>query len=138
MKRPSLIILLISFLLFGCQESADDFFSGRPSEMSLVHGRIIGGPPETMLVLLKIPARFPDATLKHISNWQGSVIAWWIDAEKHNLMVESFSKISHNEMLCFKEWISVRYRFKPQEANQVLDQIEAYLNAAPYTHPRTN
>jgi hypothetical protein len=65
-----LVVLASGTLLAGCKESADGFFSGRPSGMAMVHNRIIGGPPEAMLELLRVPSRFPDARpAKALESW---------------------------------------------------------------------
>jgi hypothetical protein len=126
---PSIFALVIvALLLVGCKEGADDFFSGRPSEMAMVHNRIIGGPPESMIELLRVPSRFPDATEAHISHWQDSVIAWWQHPEKHELMIVSFGKISHNELSTLRSW--VRFRDKNQTKKNVLalNKVEEALN----------
>ncbi len=118
-------------LLVGCEEDADDFFSGRPSEMAMVHNRIIGGPSESMIELLRVPSRFPDATETQISQWQGSVIAWWRHPEKHELMIASFRKISRNEMYTLGVWVRVRDKHQTKENSLILNEIEVALNAVP-------
>lgn len=125
------ILVLATLLLAGCKDDADSFFSGRPSEMSMVHNRIIGGPPETMVELLRVPSRFPDANEAQISDWQGSVIAWWRNAEKHGLMVDSFAKISRHEMYELRVWVRVRDKFQTEANAKTLSEIDAALDALP-------
>jgi hypothetical protein len=113
-------LLIFAFLtgLSACRQSADEFFSGRPSGMATVHNRIIGGSPETMVALLQVPARFPDATAAHIADWQESVIAWWGNAEKHDLLVASLGKITPEEARVLLSWVLVEtpYRSVPKAA----------------------
>lgn len=131
-QRYLLILLVASATLFaGCNKGAEQFFSGRPSEMSMVHNRIIGGPPETMVELLRVPSRFPDATESHIADWQESVIAWWLNPEKHALMMDSFGKISSAEMQALRNWVQVRDKYRSKEKAKLLDEIGAAINAAP-------
>lgn len=92
-------------LLIGCNGGADAFFSGRPFEMAMIHNCIISGSHEAMAELLKIPARLPAAKDSHIDKWQGSIIAWWRNPEKHDHIVASFSKISFDEMVSLEQWV---------------------------------
>jgi hypothetical protein len=131
MRQQRLILLFVAAvtLLAGCKEGADKFFSGRPSEMAMVHNRIIGGPPEAMIELLRVPSRFPDATESHIANWQESAIAWWWNPEKHELMIASFEKISRQDMHALRTWIQVRDKHRSKEKAKALDEIEVAINA---------
>lgn len=96
--------------------------------MAMVHSRIIGGSPATMIDLLQIPVRFPDASVSHIDKWQESTIAWWWHPEKHELIISSFSKISPEEVDALKTWVSVRSKHRSREKAQALDEIEAAIN----------
>jgi len=125
------ILMAGTMLLVGCTGDADDFFSGRPSEMAMVHNRIIAGPPESMIELLRVPSRFPDATETQISQWQESVIAWWRHPEKHELMIASFEKMSRNEMYTLGVWVRVRDKHQTKENSLILNEIEAALNEVP-------
>lgn len=130
MRQRYLILTLVAALLFaGCNESADEFFSGRPSEMSMVHNRIIAGQPEAMVELLRVPSLFPDATESHIANWQESVIAWWLHPEKHELMKTSFGKISREEINALRNWVRTRGKNLSNEKTSALDEIEKAINA---------
>lgn len=133
MRQRYLILLPIAaaMLFAGCKESAGSFFSGRPSEMAMVHNRIIAGPPEAMVELLRVPSRFPDATEPHIATWQESAIAWWWHPEKHQLMIASFEKMSREEQDTFKNWVRVRDRHRSKEKAQALNEIEVAITAAP-------
>ncbi len=130
-RRQHLILLLVAAvtLLAGCKRGADEFFSGRPSEMSMVHNRVIGGPPEAMIELLRVPSRFPDATESHIGNWQESAIAWWQVPEKRELMIALFGKSPREEMRALRDWVRVRDKHRSQEKSQVLAEIELAINA---------
>lgn len=112
----------------GCNDEADDFFSGRPSEMAMAHNRVIGGSSEAMIDLLKIPSRFPDATELHIALWQYSIVAWWRNNEKHELMKSSFNKISKNELYMLKVWVRVRDKHHTENNSITLSEIEAELD----------
>ncbi len=72
-----LALLIVAVILEGCRETADSFFSGRPSGMAMAHNRVLGGSVESVIDLLRIPRRFPDAEARHKSDWQEPVIAWW-------------------------------------------------------------
>ena len=120
-------------LLAGCEEGAEKFFSGRPSEMAMVHNRIIAGPPEAMVELLRVPSRFPDATESHIAIWQESVIAWWWHPEKHKLMIASFGKMSREEMYALRNWVRVRDKYRSKEKAKALDEIEVAINTTALT-----
>ena len=117
-------------LLAACRESADNFFSGRPSGMAMAHNRIIGGPPETMVALLQIPSRFPDATVAHIADWQESVIAWWGNVEKHDLLVESFRKITPEETHTLLTWLQVEAPSRSVPKAAALKELAAAARAA--------
>lgn len=126
MKCAALCTLLcLSLLLSACRESADDFFSGRPSGMSMVHNQIIGGPPERMVELLRVPSRFPDATVAHIADWQESIIAWWWNQEKHDLLVASFRKLTLEESRVLLAWLRVEAPSRSAQKAGALREIEA-------------
>src|SRR5262245_7302442 len=93
--RPSLGIALLAIAVAGCQESADGFFSGRPSGMSRAHNRVLEGSVESMVDLLRIPQRFPDATASHKLSWQESVIAWWL--AKNQLVLDALPRLTAPE-----------------------------------------
>jgi len=126
MGRHYLILASLAaiMLIAGCREGAEKFFSGRPSGMAMVHNRIIAGPPETMVELLQVPSRFPDATEAHIADWQESAIAWWLHPEKHELMIASLGKISREETQALRKWVRMRHPHLSPEKAKVLDAIE--------------
>ncbi len=123
-------VMSVSLPLAACRESADDFFSGRPSGMAMVHNRIIGGPPETMVELLRVPARFPDAAPAHIADWQESVIAWWWSADRHALLVESFGKLTAEESRVLQEWLRVEAPSRSAPKAAALGEIAVAARAA--------
>lgn len=131
--RPCFFILTlvaVVTLFTGCKKGAEEFFSGRPSEMATVHNRIVAGPPEAMVELLRVPSRFPDATESHITDWQESVLAWWWSPEKHEVMITSFGKMSREEVDALRDWVRVRHKYRIKEKAKALDDIEAAINAA--------
>ena len=96
----------------------------------MVHNRIIGGPPETMLELLRVPIRFPGATVAHIADWQESVIAWWWHADRHALLVESLGGITTEETRVLLVWLRVEAPGRSVQKAAALKEIEAAANAA--------
>jgi hypothetical protein len=126
-------VVAAATILGGCKEGAEEFFSGRPSEMAMVHNRIIAGPPEAMIDLLRVPFRFPDATESHIADWQESVIAWWWHPEKHELMIASFQKITREEAYALRDWVRVRHGHRSKEKAKALDEIEAAIDAEAFS-----
>jgi hypothetical protein len=125
-----LMILGVSLLIAACTEGADKFFSGRPSEMAMGHNRIIGGPPEAMVELLRVPSRFPGATEAQVMTWQESTIVWWGTPEKHDVLVASFPKLSREESSALLIWVQVRGNSRSMEKAAALDAIQAAINAA--------
>jgi hypothetical protein len=134
-RQHYLILTLVAAatLFAGCKDGAEEFFSGRPSEMAMVHNRIIGGPPEAMVELLRVPSRFPDATESHIASWQESVIAWWWHPEKHEVMIASFGKMSREEVHALRDWVRVRHKYRSKEKAKALDEIEVAINSAAFS-----
>jgi len=125
----TLAFVVASPLLAGCKSDAASFFSGRPSEMSMVHNRIIAGPPEAMVELLRVPSRFADATESHITDWQESVIAWWWHAEKRELMITSLNKITSEELFALRFWVRVENKNRNEKRAQALHEIEMAIDA---------
>lgn len=124
------ILIAAAALLTGCGNGADSFFSGRPSEMAMVHNRVIGGGPEAMIELLRVPLRFPAATEPQISSWQESAIAWWRHSEKRQLMITTFEKMSADEKEALQKWARVRHQHLSKEKAQALEDIERASAAA--------
>lgn len=128
-----LTLVVMATLFAGCKKGAEEFFSGRPSEMAMVHNRIIAGPPEAMVELLRVPSRFPDATESHITDWQESVLAWWWNPKKHEVMITSFGKMSREEVHALRDWVRVRHKYRIEEKAKALDEIEVAINAAAFS-----
>lgn len=135
--RPALLwkhcaaLAIMALLLAGCKQGADAFFSGRPSEHAMVHNRIIAGGLEEMLVLLRVPARFPDASVSHIGNWQESTIAWWWHAEKHDLMLAAFGRLTPTERAALKTWVAVKIPGRSGQKAKALAEMEMAINSMP-------
>jgi hypothetical protein len=130
-RRYLPIVVAMALPLAGCKDGADAFFSGRPSEMSMAHNRIIAGTPEAMVELLRVPSRFPDAKESHIANWQESAIAWWGRADKRGAMIASATKLSRQEAQALKAWLRLRDGQRSAEKARALDEIEAALTLLP-------
>ncbi len=95
----------------------------------MIHNRIIGSKDsEAMIHLLQVPSRFPDATESQIALWQNSIISWWRNEQKHGQMMQSFKKISKNEMYMLKVWVRVRDKFQIEKNAITLHHIEAALD----------
>src|SRR5262245_17555699 len=101
-------VVLLAAAFAGCADSAERFFSGRPSGMAMAHNRVLEGSLESMIDLLRIPQRFPDATEAHKLSWQESMIAWW-DA-KRELVLAALPKLSAAEMQSLENWAAVQDR----------------------------
>ncbi|MBI5189324.1 MAG: hypothetical protein HZA22_01420 [Nitrospirae bacterium] len=95
----------------------------------MVHNRIIAGGEPEMLVLLRVPARFPDATDEHKADWQNSVVAWWLVPEKRPLMERGFGRLSEPELDAVKSWLRVRYGFRSPRFDPVLVEVESAVTS---------
>jgi hypothetical protein len=76
--------------------------------MAMAHGRVLEGSLESMVDLLRIPQRFPDATDPHKLSWQESVIAWW--GAKRELVLAAVPKLTAPEMHSLENWAAVEDR----------------------------
>lgn len=108
---------------------ADSFFSGRPSGMAEVHNRVLAGPPEAMVELLRVPSRFPKAAEAHIHQWQGSAAAWWRSPQKHTVMRDAFKQLSREERDALKAWLRARSKGQTVSEMRTLQEIEAAVVA---------
>lgn len=125
--RTALILLTLPLLLLACRENADSFFSGRPSGMAMIHNRIIAGPPETMVELLRVPARFPDARPEHIDDWQESALAWWRQTERQQGMLAACTQLPPAERAPLRAWLAQRSRERSHDKARTLDELAAAL-----------
>ena len=96
----------VRFVRVDSRESAERFFSGRPSGMAMAHNRVLDGSLESMADLLRIPQRFPDATERHKLAWQESVIAWW--EANRELMLNALPRLTASEMKSLESWAAVQ------------------------------
>ena len=109
LQRIAFLFLLgATSFISGCKEDADSFFLGRPSKLAMVNGRILSGGTDEMMELLKVPGRFQNAEKHHVASWQGSMITWWLHAEKREIMKKTFSRMTRDEVQVVKAWLSVR------------------------------
>jgi hypothetical protein len=73
--------------------------------MAMAHNRVLEGSLESMVDLLRIPQRFPDATEAHKLAWQASLIAWW--GAKRELMLAALPTLTEPEMRSLENWVIV-------------------------------
>jgi hypothetical protein len=108
-QQTKLAVLFVFILLIsGCRGTADRFFSGRPSPMAMAHNRVLDGSLDSMIDLMRIPSRFPDADPSHIVSWQESAIAWWRDAGGRERYVRALSELTAPEIDKLEVWIAAR------------------------------
>lgn len=119
-----------AMVLAACGDEAERFFSGRPSDMSQVHNRIIGGPPEATLALLRVPARFAQARPAHVADWQASLIAWWRHPDKAAQMRAQFTQLTPAERAALLAWMAPRDPSLPADQVATLAQAAAAFAAA--------
>ncbi len=125
-KRFVSSLLLIAVMIQqGCRDATDSFFSGRPSEMSMVHNRALDGRVESIIELLKVPNRFPNAKESHMINWQGSIIAWWQNENGRKRIVAAILKLTDIELESLEKWVSVRSKYDTVKTRNAitLDEI---------------
>lgn len=132
---PLLMVLVLGLGLgaglAACGDDAERFFSGRPSDMSMVHNHIIGGPPEATLVLLRVPARFPGARPAHVGDWQSSLIAWWRHADKAAQMRSQFGQLTPAERAALVTWVNAREPGLPAASAATLAEVADALRGPP-------
>lgn len=97
----------------------------------MVHNHINGGPPEATLVLLRVPARFPQARPAHVSDWQSSLIAWWRRADKAAQMRSQFSQLTPAEREALMRWVSTRDPVLPASGAATLTEVADVLRGTP-------
>jgi hypothetical protein len=115
--------LALTTVLIGCRENAETFFSGRPSGMAMAHNRALDGSVESMIELLRIPQRFPDASESHKLNWQESAIAWWRSENGHGVLLSALPKLTDQEAQSVVNWVAVRGQSMTQQKAAALDEI---------------
>jgi hypothetical protein len=123
------MLLIFSAILEGCREDADSFFSGRPSGMAMAHNRVLDGSVESMVELLRIPQRFPDAVEAHKLLWQESLIAWWIPKNGRELIFAALPKLTEQEIQNLEKWVAVRDEFRTQQKATTLDEVTGAIEA---------
>ena len=123
-QQTKLAVLFVFILLIsGCRETADRFFSGRPSAMAMAHNRVLEGSLDSMIDLMRIPTRFPDAEPAHIYSWQESAIAWWRDAGGRERFVRAVSQLTPQEIDKLEIWIAARGDSTPAAKTATLEEI---------------
>jgi hypothetical protein len=122
--------LIFMAIVNGCRENAESFFSGRPSGMAMAHNRVLDGSVESMVELLRIPQRFPDANESHKLNWQESAIAWWRSEAGHGVMLTALPKLTEQEIQSLENWVATRDKLTTQQKAATLDEIKVAISAA--------
>jgi hypothetical protein len=114
----------------GCREDADSFFSGRPSGMAMVHNRVLDGTLATMVDLLRIPQRFPEADESQRAMWRGSIIAWWNAETGRPRMLDALSRLTADELRSAEEWLTVESAEAEGKNAAALDAVKAAIITA--------
>jgi hypothetical protein len=76
--------------------------------MAMAHNRVLDGSLDSMIDLMRIPSRFPDAGPSHIAGWQASAIAWWRDAGGRARFVRALAELTAPEIDKLEVWIAAR------------------------------
>jgi len=125
-----LAALLIAGALQGCRKDADSFFAGRPSGMAMVHNRVLAGTLATMVDLLRIPQRFPEADESQREMWRGSVVAWWNAETGRSRMLDALPRLSEEELRCAEGWLTVESGEAEGKNAAALDAVKVAIEAA--------
>jgi hypothetical protein len=134
-KLAALFVFML--LISGCRETAGSFFSGRPSPMAIAHNRVLDGSLDSMIDLMRIPGRFPDAQPSHISSWQESVIAWWRDADGRKRFVPALSQLAQQEIDRLEIWIAARGDATTPAKTLTLEEIAHRIISTRTPTPKT-
>lgn len=124
-----LCVLACAAALAACQDSADSFFSGRPSGMAMAHNKVLDGAVESMVAMLRVPARFPGATIAHQLNWQESPIAWWGAPNGRERMLAAASRLSPSEAQQLDNWLAAGDASRTAKKRATLDEIRKDMSA---------
>ena len=74
--------------------------------MAMAHNLVLDGSLESMVDLLRIPQRFPNATEPHKLSWQESVIAWW--GAQRELVLAALPRLTAPEMHSLENWAALQ------------------------------
>jgi len=96
----------------------------------MAHNRVLDGSVESMVELLRIPQRFPDATDSHKSTWQAPAIAWWRSEAGHGVMLTALPKLTEQEIQSLENWVATRDKLTTQQKAATLDEIKVAISAA--------
>ena len=124
-----LTLLIFATTVTGCRDNAESFFSGRPSGMAMAHNRVLDGSVESMVELLRIPQRFPDANDSHKLNWQESVTAWWRSETGYGVMVAALPKLTEQEIQSLDTWVAIRDKSGTPQKAATLDEVKRAIKA---------
>jgi hypothetical protein len=104
------------------------FPAGHPG-MAMAHNRVLDGSVESMVELLRIPQRFPDANDSHKLNWHESVIAWWRSEAGRGVMLATLPKLTEQEAQSLEIWLATRDESRAQQNAATLDEIKEAIIA---------
>lgn len=122
-----LILSTVGLASITCGRSADAFFRGRPSKMTMVYNHAVAGNVPSIVMLLNIPNRFPDASPAQISDWQGCLVALWRTELGPFRVTSAMQELSPTKRQCLQRWMAVRYASAPNHIGETLPRIEEAL-----------
>jgi hypothetical protein len=122
-------LLVVAVMPQGCRQDADSFFSGRPSGMAMAHNRVLDGTPESMLALMRIPQRFPDANETQRASWQESVVAWWNADTGRGRILATLPSLTPGERRSVEAWVSMRSASSREKIAATLDEVAGAMRA---------
>ena len=126
--RTALFISL-TFMLGGCGDTADAFFSGRPSAMAVAHNGALDGSINAMRIIFEIPARLPQAKPEHHSAWQESPIAWWLAAGGRERIIAALAQLDRAQLIAAQHWLSTPEPYGDNKRHAIAELRHAAASA---------
>lgn len=96
----------------------------------MVHNRVLDGTLATMIDLLRVPQRFPEADESQRAMWRGSIIAWWNAENGRSRMFDALSSLTADELRGAEEWLTVESAEPEGKKAATLDAVKAAIKAA--------
>lgn len=93
----------------------------------MAHNRVLDGTLASMVELMQVPQRFPDASEAHIASWQESIIAWWNAANGRERILAALPRLTEGERRSFESWVSARSDLVGEKKKATLDEIARAL-----------
>ncbi len=124
--------IVIGFIL-GCRDlgcrKADSFFSGRPSGMSKVHNALLDGTLDSIITLLRVPHRFPEANEIQKASWQGSIASWWSNERVRNSFPGALRRLTREEIFSLETWVTTNTPYMTKKESGAMNEIAAEIKA---------